>query len=90
MEIEVENTVANKAEKAGWFQRKVHWGVNRKGAPDRVFIKDGRVVWIEFKDRNEEPNPQQEREHKRMRDAGAELYVVDTVREGLRILGIRP
>lgn len=84
----IEETVANIAEAQGWFQRKVHWGINRRGAPDRVFIKGGRTVWIEFKD-DATPGLLQNREHRRMRDAGAELHVVDNIEDGLRILGLR-
>lgn len=88
MEDTVEITVANKAEKDGWFQRKMKW-IGRRGGPDRFFAKGGRVVLIEFKDRRKEPEVLQVREHKRLKAAGVETYVVDTVRDGLRILGVK-
>jgi hypothetical protein len=67
------------AEAHDWFVRKVQWGKGRRSAPDRVFIKDGRVVWIEFKARGEGPDALQVKEHKKMRAAGAELYVCDNL-----------
>ena len=87
MEVAVESPVVKRAERAGWFVRKVKW-IGRNGAPDRVFIKSGRVVWIEFKDTGEEPRLSQTLEHDRLRAAGAELYCCDNVSDALRILGI--
>ena len=66
------------AEDNGWFVRKVSW-LGRRSAPDRVFIKDGRVIWIEFKAKGEPPTALQVKEHKKMRAAGAELYVCDNL-----------
>lgn len=83
----VEMPVVARAEKAGYFVRKVQWP-GRIGAPDRVFIKDGRVVWIEFKDAGKRPRKSQELEHDRMKAAGAEIYWCDNVLEALQILGI--
>ena len=87
MEKGVEMPVVRRAEKAGWFVRKLAWP-GRIGAPDRVFIKDGRVVWIEFKDAGKRPRKSQELEHDRMKAAGAEVYWCDNVIEALQILGI--
>ena len=87
MEKGVEMPVVRRAEKAGWFVRKLAWP-GRIGAPDRVFIKDGRVVWIEFKDAGKRPRKSQELEHDRMKAAGAEIYWCDNVLEALQILGI--
>lgn len=87
VEKAVESPVVARAEKAGWFVRKVMWA-NRIGAPDRVFIKGGRVVWIEFKDRGKTARLSQQMEHDRMRAAGAEIYVCDNVFDALKVLGI--
>lgn len=87
VESAVEMPVVKRAEAAGWFVRKVQW-VNRIGAPDRVFIKGGRVVWIEFKDRGQVPRKSQELEHDRMRAAGAEIHYCDNSFDALKILGL--
>lgn len=85
MEIAVEMPVVRRAEAAGWFVRKVSWP-GRIGAPDRVFIKCGRVVWIEFKAPGKEPRQSQVLEHDRMRKAGAELYWFDNIHDALAAL----
>lgn len=87
LESSIEGVVVTRAEAAGWFQRKVAW-LGRKGAPDRVFIKDGRTVWIEFKRPGEAPRLSQVLEHDRMRAGGAEVHSVDSIAQGLRILDL--
>jgi hypothetical protein len=87
MEAGVEMPVVRRAEKAGWMVRKVQW-IGRIGAPDRLFIKGGRHVWIEFKDKGKVPRKSQELEHDRLRAAGAEIYYCDSAIEALRILGL--
>ena len=83
----VENTVSNKAKLAGWFVRKVRW-IGRRKAPDRVFVKGGRTVWIEFKRAGKGATETQSEEHSEMREHGAEVHVIDNVRDGLRLLDI--
>lgn len=87
IEKAIELPVVARAEKAGYFVRKVQWP-GRHGAPDRVFIKDGRVVWIEFKRPGEKPRLSQTLEHDRMKAAGAEIHWCDSIADALQILGI--
>lgn len=86
MEANVEGQTVFRAEEAGYFVRKVSWP-GRKSAPDRVFSRADRgTVWIEFKDTGKRATLLQSREHDRMRDAGMEVYVVDTLEKALEIL----
>lgn len=86
MESAVENPVVVRAERAGYFVRKVGW-VGRRSAPDRVFSRADRgTVWIEFKDAGEAPTRLQLKEHERMREAGMEVHVCDNIDDALRIL----
>lgn len=87
IEDDIETKVVHEAELAGWFVRKLGW-VGRTSAPDRLFIKKGRVVFIEFKAPGKDANPTQAKEHDRMRDKGAEVYVCDSIREALAILRV--
>jgi hypothetical protein len=86
-EAEIEKPAVALASTAGWFVRKVEWP-GRRGAPDRVFIKDGRVVWIEFKSPTGKLSLLQEKEIKRMREAGAEVHVCSDLDDVRGILGI--
>lgn len=83
--------MVNQATMGGWLARKVKWGVQgRRSAMDHVFVKDGRTVWMEFKRPGVvvDPDSLQGREHARFRKAGAEVYVVNSVAQGRRILGL--
>ena len=66
----------------GWFERKCEW-IGRRGCPDRLFIKDGRHVFVEFKrpDGTGAVAELQLREHERLEAAGAEVFVVETYAE---------
>lgn len=87
IESYIEGKVIEAAKKNGWFHRKVKWR-NSRDAPDDLFIKDGRHVWVEFKSPGEPPRKAQLDEHEEMRKYGAEVYVVDLIEPGLRALGI--
>jgi hypothetical protein len=87
MESNVEMPVVRRAERAGWFVRKLCW-VGRRGAPDRFFAKKGRIVLIEFKDDGKSPDLNQLEEHRQLREAGVEVHVCDRVEDALRVLGL--
>lgn len=90
LEIAIESPVCKKAERAGYFVRKVAW-TGRKDAPDRIFSrKDRGTVWIEFKAPGEAPRLSQTMEHDKMRAAGMEVHVVDSIHQGLKILWLLP
>lgn len=88
-ESAVETTSVNKAEAAGWFVRKITYP-NRRGALDRLFLKDGRYVWIEFKRPGKtELDALQGREADRLEAHGAEVHRgVNSVAHAMRILGL--
>lgn len=85
-EVQIEGEVVAWAQRHGWFTRKLQW-VGRVGAPDRLFIKGARVVFIEFKTATGRLSAWQRREIEAMRAAGAEVHVVRTVEQGKEVLG---
>lgn len=88
-EIAIENPVVARAERAGYFVRKVGWP-GRRSAPDRVFArKDRGTVWIEFKRPGEVPTTLQSEEHAKMRAAGMEVHVCDSIDDAMKILWLR-
>ena len=89
MKIEkyIESEVVKAAKADGWMARKLQWR-DARGAPDYLFLKNGWAVFIEFKSPGEEPRPDQVREHQEMLEHGASVYVVDSVRGGLRALEV--
>ncbi len=84
----IELPVVKRAKAAGSFVRKVQWA-GQIAAPDRVFAHPERgTVWIEFKAPGERPRRSQLLEHERMRAAGMEVHVCDSVDYALRELGL--
>lgn len=86
-EVPLQEWVCDKAEEAGWYHRRVKW-VGRRHAPDNIFARDGRVVFIEFKRPDGKPRPGQDREIIRMREAGMEVHAVDNPLRALAILEV--
>ena len=88
LETEIENPISTEAEADGWHVRKTAWR-GRVGCPDRVFMKAGRTVWIEFKrPKGGVRKGIQITEGRRIREAGCEFYFCATLEEGRRILGL--
>jgi len=88
-EAEVERTVCREAAADGWRVYKLQF-LNKRGAPDRMFGKAGRVVLIEFKAPGQTPNEQQKRRHAELRtDCGLEVHICRTVEHGREVLGLR-
>ena len=81
----VERNICEFAEQHGWFQAKVE-KCNRRGFPDRLFIRNGVVVFIEIKRPGEAPTRQQLRRHAEMRSHGAKVHWVDNLEVAKGIL----
>lgn len=66
----------------------------RAAVPDRLFIRpDGHMWFCEFKRSGEKPTAAQEREHHRLRQHGAIVFVIDNVEDGksmvdLMVMGV--
>ena len=86
-ESDIEKYLVKMAKSLGGEVRKVKW-IGRRGAPDRIVMMPGRAtmltirkpqtIWIELKAPGVAPEPHQLREHKRMRDMGQHVEVVDS------------
>ncbi len=86
-EKKVESKACDVAKANGWFRRKIS-SPSDKGIMDRVFVKDGRTVWIEYKRVGKEPTGLQCDVALQLLDHGAEVWWTNTVRGTKEILGI--
>jgi len=86
-ESAIEGFVCRTAKEAGWLVFKFVSPSN-SGVPDRIFIKDGRVVFIEFKAPGKKPTKLQERIIGKIRNAGVEVYVCDNVEDARNALQV--
>lgn len=89
LESPIEKYVCDEAEKSGWYVRKLVFQ-GRRNAPDRLFVKDGRVVFIEFKRPGKAPRKGQVREAQLLASAGAEVHYTDNPIGAFNILGVKP
>ncbi len=84
LEKTVEKKVTERAKALGWLSYKLTSPSN-KGLPDRLYIRGGQVVFIEFKRPNAKPRKLQDIVMRDMRGHGAEVYVIDTIESGYEL-----
>ena len=77
-EKKLERRCSDIAKANGWYTRKFSSPSNR-GVPDRIFIKDSRVIFIEFKAPGKLPTKLQIHELKEINDHGGHGYWCDSV-----------
>jgi len=85
LESKIEKDSVKAAEKLGWFSFKVV-SPNFRGAPDRAFIKDGKTIYIEYKQQGKKPTQLQLKVHDIFANHGTTVHVSTSVEETLRIL----
>lgn len=56
----------------------------KKGTPDRFFIIDGRIFFVEVKRKGKEPRPEQIERHKELEAAGAVVINADSLDSFIR------
>ena len=81
LERTIETATCSRAKRLGWLSRKFVSPGNRS-APDRMFMRDGDMFFIEFKRLGKKPTPAQDHEHEKIRAAGFRVFVVDSLAEG--------
>jgi len=64
----------------GWLVYKFVSPSNR-GVPDKIFLKKGRIVFVEFKQPGGKLSPLQIRQIKKLRLQGFTVLVVDSIEE---------
>lgn len=68
-ERDIEAYLVRRVKAAGGEVRKLKW-IGRRGAPDRVVFLNGKVMFVEVKAPGKELAPHQQRELKRLWEAG--------------------
>lgn len=86
LEAPIEKAVCDYAKTKGFLVYKFN-SANYSSVPDRMFVhKSGVVFFIEFKATGKKPTPSQEREHSRMRGHNVNVFVVDDITNGKKII----
>lgn len=81
----IESKIVRFAKQNGWLTYKFT-SPQCKGVPDRMFIKDGKLIFVEFKQLGLLPTKLQQIQIDRLREAGMEVHVVDRVELGKQLL----
>lgn len=84
-ESTIEKKVCDYAETKGWVHYKFVTP-GRCAAPDRILGRKGFAFFIEFKKTGEKPTKHQIWFHNKLRDKGFEVYVIDNVDEGKKLI----
>lgn len=85
LEKTIEARVCAHAKRRGWYSRKFVSPGNRS-VPDRIFMRDGSVFFIEFKRRGRKATSAQQREHEQIHAAGFRVFVIDSAGAGVCLL----
>lgn len=81
----VQTPVTNYARSKGWIARRMQY-IGRHGAPDTWLLKGGLWLIFEFKDLGEPLKVHQDREIKRLKKAGARVFVIDDPEKGCKLI----
>ena len=85
LERQVERPAKAYAKERGWWLAKfTSPGLN--GVPDDIFIRNGVVIFIEFKRPGGELRPQQVKRIREMREHGAKVHVIDNLGDAYALL----
>lgn len=84
-EAQLERKCCKWAKDNGWLVYKFV-SPNQSGVPDRVFIKSGRIVFVEFKAQGEQLRPLQQKIINTMIAHGATVYTVDSFEGFLNVI----
>lgn len=86
LEKDIERKVCDYAKSKGTLTYKFT-SPNRAAVPDRIFIAPGGFVYfVEFKREGQKPTPAQVREHARLREQGCQVWVIDNVAGGIKMV----
>lgn len=85
LERVVEGAVVKYAKGLGVLSYKLN-GMGQRSWPDRMFLHEGCIMFVEFKRLGEKPTPKQTLNHEMLRNAGFNVKVVDNKEAGLSII----
>ena len=85
LERDLEAACCRLAKAAGWYCRKLS-GPGHRSMPDRMFIRRGIVLFIEFKRPGERPGPLQVYVIDLIRKQGFEVILVDNIIDGRKAI----
>lgn len=84
-ERDIEAKVVKWAKQHGWLSYKFV-SPSQRGVPDRIFIKHGDVIFIEFKAPGKHATPLQRHTMAKMLDQGCDVRIFDNAEQAIAFL----
>ncbi|WP_440682088.1 hypothetical protein [Cysteiniphilum halobium] len=84
-ESTIEKRVTQYAKSHGWLSYKWHT-THQKGLPDRLFLKQGNILMVEFKAQGAKPTKLQCHTHQQLIEQGFNVHVIDNIEQGKQLL----
>ena len=81
----IEKKVSDYATSKGWLVYKFS-SPNTRAVPDKIFMRNGVVFFIEFKAPNKLPTKLQYANHKRITAHGVSVFVIDNIEKGIALV----
>lgn len=81
LERDIEKKVNKYAASLGWLVYKFV-SPNRRGVPDRMYLRHGVAMFVEFKQTGKKPTALQAKEMRKLREHGFRVVVIDDVEQG--------
>ena len=81
----IEKKVSDYATSKGWLVYKFS-SPNTRAVPDKIFMRDGVVFFIEFKAPGKLPTKLQYANHNRITAHGVSVFVIDDIEDGKNII----
>jgi len=87
LERQIEKKVCEKAKLAGWLTYK--WvSPSQAGVPDRIFIRDGEIIFIEFKAFGKKPTELQKKTIEKLKGQKMKVYICDSIESACNALSL--
>lgn len=84
-ESAIEKKICDHARSKGWLVLKLS-GANDRGKPDRLFLRNGQVVFMEIKASKKVPTALQERWLRQLNDEGFVAVWTDNAEAGCKVI----
>ena len=82
LEAKIEKEVTLYAREMGWLSFKFTSPGNRS-VPDRMYLRNGKVIFIEFKQYGKKPTKLQKFTHRLFKGQEFEVQIIDSIEAGL-------
>lgn len=82
-ESKIEKEVTKYAKVLGWLSYKFV-SPNQKGIPDRLYLRDSVLIFVEFKQEGKEPTKLQAKCIKSIRNQGFNVIIIDNIEKGIK------